>query len=149
MKQRVDGGFKDSKHVTQTLRFVCPKLYLTVGFHAPIKKFIGNFWEKLGAIYCKLSLLSKPMQIYNSDETGVTIVHKSGKVITALGHHHVYSVTSAEKVRTHTVLLCVSASGFVVPPCILYPHKRTLEKEQFLAPFFLTVKMVGSIVIYT
>ena len=66
------------------------------------------------------------MQIYNSDETGVTIVHTPGKVITALGCHHVYSITSAEKGRTHTVLSCVSVSGLVLPQCILYPHKRNV-----------------------
>jgi len=66
------------------------------------------------------------MQIYNSDETGVAIVHTLGKVITALGHHHVYCITSAEKGRTHTVISCVSASGLVLPPCIVYSHKRNV-----------------------
>ena len=37
------------------------------------------------------------MQVYNADETGVTIVHKPGKVIAELGCHHVYSIMSAEK----------------------------------------------------
>jgi len=48
MKQQVNGGFKDSKHVTQTLQFVCPKLYPTVRFDAPIKKLLAIFlgsWE--------------------------------------------------------------------------------------------------------
>ena len=57
---------------------------------------------------------------------GVAIVHKPGKVIAALGRHHVYSVTSAERGQTHTVLSCVSASGFVLPPCIVYPRKRNV-----------------------
>ena len=66
------------------------------------------------------------MQIYNSDETGVSIVHKPGKVIAELGRHNVYSVTSAEKGRTHTVLSCVSTSSFVLPPCIVYPRKKSV-----------------------
>ena len=79
---------------------------------------ITDFFGKLGAVYGKLNLISKPMQVYNSDETGVTIVHKPGKVLAELGRRHVYSVTSGEKGRTDTVLSCISASGFVLPPCI-------------------------------
>ena len=88
------------------------------------KETISDFFGKLGAIYGKLNLISKPMQIYNSDETGVTIVHKPTKVVAELGRRNVYSVTSAEKGRTHTVLSCVSVSAFVLPPCIVYPRKR-------------------------
>lgn len=32
--------------------------------------------EKLGGIVARLNLLSKPMQIYNLDETGINVVHK-------------------------------------------------------------------------
>ena len=46
------------------------------------------------------------MQVFNADKIGVTIVHKPGKVVAQLGRHHVYSVTSAERGRTHTVLSC-------------------------------------------
>ena len=88
------------------------------------KETISDFFGKLGAIYGKLNLISKPMQIYNSDETGVTIVHKPTKVVAELGRRNVYSITSAEKGRTHTVLSCVSASAFVLPSCIVYPQKR-------------------------
>ena len=97
-KRRVNGGFKHLKHVTQTLQFVCPSLYLIVRLYAPIKR--KDFFGKLGAIYGKLNLISKPMQVYNADETGVTIVHKPSKVVAELGHHNVYSVTSAKKGRT-------------------------------------------------
>ena len=77
------------------------------------------FFGKLGSLYGRLNLISKPMQVYNADETGVTIVHKTGKVIAELGRRHVYSVTSAERGRTHTVLCCISATGVVLPPCII------------------------------
>ena len=64
------------------------------------------------------------MQVYNVDETGVSIVHKQGKVLAQLGQHHVYSITSAEKGKTHTVVSCVSAAGHVLPPMIVYPRKQ-------------------------
>ena len=64
------------------------------------------------------------MLVYNADETRVTIVHKPSKVVAELGRRNVHSVTSAERGKTHTVLSCVSASGHVLPPCIIYPRKR-------------------------
>ena len=65
---------------------------------------INDFFRKLGAIYGRLNLISKPMQIYNCDETGVSVVHKPGKVVAEMGRHKVYAVTSAEKGKTHTIL---------------------------------------------
>ena len=35
---------------------------------------INDFFGKLGAIYGRLNLISKPIQIYNCDEMGVTVV---------------------------------------------------------------------------
>ena len=49
------------------------------------KETIKNFFAKLGAIYGWLNLITKPSQIFNADETGVTIVHKPSKVIAQIG----------------------------------------------------------------
>lgn len=35
-----------------------------------------------------------------------------------------YSVASGEKGKTHTILTCVSASGVVLPPMMVYPRKK-------------------------
>ena len=35
-----------------------------------------------------------------------------------------YALTSAERGKTHTVLICVSASGFSFPPLMVYPRKQ-------------------------
>ena len=37
-----------------------------------------------------------------------------------------YSLCSAERGKTHTVLSCVSASGFVLPPLMVYPWKKSV-----------------------
>jgi len=63
------------------------------------------------------------MQVFNADETGVSIVHRQGKVLAQLGQRHVSSITSAKKGKTHTVLSCISAAGQVLPPMIVYPRK--------------------------
>lgn len=90
------------------------------------KETIDNFFGKLGAIYGRLNLLSKPAQIFNADETGVSIVHKPGKVVAELGRRNVYSLTSAERGKNHTILSCVSAAGYALPPFMVYPHKKSV-----------------------
>ena len=61
----------------------------------------------------QFNLISKPTQIFNADETGISVVHKPGKVLAHLARHNVYSITSAERGRTHTILSWVSAAGCV------------------------------------
>ena len=39
---------------------------------------------KLGAICARLNLLSKPTQIFNVNNTGISVVHKPEKVVTQL-----------------------------------------------------------------
>ena len=55
------------------------------------------------------------MQIFNCDETGVTVVFKPNKVIAELGKRNVCALSAAERGKTHTILSCVSATGFIVP----------------------------------
>ena len=88
---------------------------------------IKDFFTKLGGIFARLNLLYKPMQVYNIDETSINVVHRPGKVVAEIGHRKVWSVTSAERGKTHTVLTCVNASGQSIPPLIIFPRKRMKE----------------------
>ena len=94
----------------------------------------------------QLNLISKPMQVYNCDETGVSVLHKPGKVVAELGHRNVYAIASGEKGKTHTVLSCALASGYI--PESNY-HLLTFVKELLHTPFLLIVVMAGSTVIYS
>ena len=89
---------------------------------------IMDFFGKLGSIYGRLNLLAKPMQIYNSDESSISIVFKPGKVVAELGQRNMYSVSATEKGKTHTVMSHVSASGFVLPPMI-YPRRKSVPEN--------------------
>ena len=82
---------------------------------------INDYFAKIGALYARLNLLSKPMQIYNMDECGISVVHTPSKVITQLGRRNVWSISSAEKGKNHTLLCCISASGQALPPFMIYP----------------------------
>ena len=56
-------------------------------------------------------------------------MHKPGEVISEVGRKHVYSLTSGEKGRTHTVVVCVSASGNAIPPLMIYPRKKSVPDK--------------------
>lgn len=72
---------------------------------------------------------SKPGQIFNADESGITIVHKPSNVSAQVGRRNVPALTAAEKGKTHTILSFVSASGQVIPPFMVYPRKRPIPPK--------------------
>ena len=100
-------GFR-RHHPRLTIRLPQP---LSYGVPTRIQSMI--FLGKLGAIFGQLNLVFKPMQIYNCDKTGVSNVHKPGKVIAELGRHNVHSVTSVERGKIHTVLSCIRHQGIL------------------------------------
>ena len=55
-----------------------------------------------------------------------------GKVVTELGRRNVYAITSAEKGKTHTILACVSASGYVLPTVMIYPRKQVIRVKKLV-----------------
>ena len=61
------------------------------------------------------------MQIFKADETGVSIVHKLGKVVAELDQVNVYALIAAERGKMHTIFSCVSASSYALPPMMVFP----------------------------
>ena len=99
------------------------------------EKVIEDFFAKLAAILARLNILSKPMHIYNADETGISKVHKPRtKVLAKRGVRTVWGLTSGERGRTHTLLLCGSAAGHWIPPLIIYPRARMSDSLKKGAP---------------
>jgi len=99
------------------------------------EKVIEDFFAKLAAVLARLNLLSKPMLLYNADETGFSKVHKPRcKVLARRGQKTVWRITSGERGRTHTLLVCGSASGHAIPPLIIFPQVRIPESLKQGAP---------------
>lgn len=67
-------------------------------------------------------LLHRPCQIFNTDETGVPLDPKPLKVFGTVSQKNFYSVTTGNKQQV-TVLSCVSAGGFCLPPMIIFNRK--------------------------
>ena len=63
---------------------------------------------KLGGLYGRLNLFSKPMQIFNLDESGISTVYRPGKKFTELGRKNVRVVTSGKRGKTHILLVCTN-----------------------------------------
>ena len=85
---------------------------------------LTTFLESLVLFIWAIEPALKTMQIYNCDETGVSVVHKPGKIVAEIGRHKVYAITSAEKGKTHTILTCVSASSHGLPPMMIFSRKQ-------------------------
>ena len=47
------------------------------------------------------------MNVYNTDESGIGIVHKPGKVVAEVGTRSVYSVTAAERRKNTHLCVCI------------------------------------------
>ena len=56
--------------------------------------------------------------IFNVNESGYTICHKSGKVLAKKGNRGIGALASV------TIVACVSATGVYVPPVMLFPRVR-------------------------
>lgn len=70
-------------------------------------------------------------QIWNVDETGVSVVPKTlPRIIAKKGKRQVGGKTVAERGETVTARICMSASGIFMPPMLIFP--RVKENLQLL-----------------
>jgi hypothetical protein len=67
-------------------------------------------------------LMERPSQIFNCDETGLSLDHTPSRVIAIKGQKHPRAVTSGKK-KPITILACSNATGYVLPPLVLLSRK--------------------------
>ena len=67
---------------------------------------VNDFFGKLGSLFGRLNLISKPMLIYNCDETGISIVHKPGKVMAEMECRNMYALGVFKSFKTHFSKAC-------------------------------------------
>jgi len=68
-------------------------------------------------------LLDKPECIYNVDESGVALEHRSPLVITKRGQRKVHYCTSSNKLQV-TIVACIKATGQCKPLFIIFNAKN-------------------------
>ena len=65
----------------------------------------------------------KPGQIFNIDETGMPLDPKPLRTIHKRGAQNPFLTTSGDKSQI-TIVGCVSAAGYCLPPMVIYDRKR-------------------------
>ena len=68
-------------------------------------------------------LLDKPAQIYNFDEVGMPLDHRSPRVVVKKGQKKVHYRSSGNKSQV-TAVVCVNAAGSAMPPYIIFDAKN-------------------------
>mgnify|MGYP000238704544 CR=1 FL=1 len=101
-----------------------------IGF---MRENVNIFFDVLEAEFDKHKFT--PHQIFNVDETGLTVVQsKVSEVIGLKGKRQVASLTSAERESLMTIIAAMSASGIFVPPMIIFPWKNMNQQLMKGAP---------------
>lgn len=93
-----------------------------------------EFFDKLWEIIEKYDIID-PTRIFNVDETGLfTVQRRTRKILAKKGKHQVGSITSGERGTNTTAVCCMSASGFYVPPMIIFKRKNPKAELKDGAP---------------
>ena len=88
---------------------------------------VGVFFDKLEEVMKRHSF--RPHQIFNLDETGVTTVPQTEKVIGQKGRKQVGQVTSRERRELVTQVGIICANGNALPPVWVFPRVRFDESR--------------------
>lgn len=86
------------------------------------KDEVKIFYDNLDEVMTKYNF--QPDRIYNFDETGKNIVHKTSLILAKKGLKRVGAATSGERGKNHTVACAVSATGQYIPPMFIFPSVR-------------------------
>ena len=120
---QVTKGWWDSfkaRHPDLTLRQSEPLSYARAV--ANNTEVIHKYFDLLEDTLRKNGLTHRPAQVFNCDETGLPLMHKPPKVVASIGQRHPYAITSNDKAQI-TVLACGSASGYTIPPMVIFDRK--------------------------
>ena len=89
---------------------------------------MNRYFEMLKTVLVDNDIFDKPSHIFNADESAFSMESRTGKVVVPKGSKQAYS--SSKGPRDHiTTHVCVSASGQVLPPMIIF------EKNWPSAPY--------------
>ena len=86
------------------------------------KRVMEAYFDMLEETLEENNLTDKPCQIFNMDETGLPLSPKPPKLLCKTGSRAFNAVTGGDKSQI-TVVGCVSAGGYQVPPMVIYDRK--------------------------
>lgn len=92
-----------------------------------------EFFEKLTEVIQELKITG--CDIYNVDETGLTMVNKGGKIVAPKGSKTVVMRKSGERSENVTVVVaCNATASIILPPMVIYKGTRLNEDLMKGAP---------------
>ena len=109
------------RHPQLTVRTASHLSYVRAIAHDP--EVFQKYFDLLEETLVKNKLMHEPERIFNCDESGFPLEHKPGKLIGVRGQKDLHTTTVGEKAQL-TVLACVSASGYALPPLTIFDRKR-------------------------
>jgi len=94
---------------------------------------ISKYFDLLRNTLTRMNLLNDPFNIYNCDESGLSLVPDAKKVLAKKGVRACYQICSSERGVLTTALCCMNAAGDYLPPLIVFKGKRMTDqlKEGF------------------
>jgi len=91
---------------------------------------VARYFQVLKRVVEEHGLNIKAHQIWNMDESGVQLEHKTGKVIARKGTKYLQSSTSGNR-ETITVFATVNADGMSLPPHFVIKSKNVKSLKSF------------------
>lgn len=99
------------------------------------KKEIKAYFELLQKTLTEDNLLCKPSNIYNMDESGLSLTNEPGHVVAERGSKDVHVRKAKERGETVTVVACCNAEGSFLPPyCIFKGVNKKAMWEESMPP---------------
>ena len=84
---------------------------------------MDQYFSLLGEVFMEHSLVDKPSQIYNVDESGVPLDPKPPNIITKKGSKKVRYRVSGRKGQV-TIVGCANAIGQAIPPMVIFDARN-------------------------
>lgn len=95
----------------------------SMAFNRPV---VNDFFEKYTSVLEKYQFIAG--EIWNLDETGLSTVMPSTRVVATKGKKQIGQITSQERGELVTFVGIINASGNSVPPVFVYPRLRNPEE---------------------
>ena len=117
------------RHPDVTLRVTAP-LSLSRAKSTDVN-VINKYFDMFQATMEEYDLLQKPCHLFNIDETGLPISPKPLKMVCRTGSKNPCCIDSGGNSQI-TVVGCVSAAGYCVPPMVVYNRKSYFASAEMV-----------------
>ena len=147
MKDKISPGwFRRFRERNQTVSLRQGDSMASVRLQCTTMEVIDEYYDLLETVLTEHELFDKPGQIYNVDETGVSLDPPKQKVCAKRDQKKVRQIGSGNRSNI-TVVASVSATGHILPPFVIFEGKISTmpsQKVKYQAQHTVPAQRVGS-----